>query len=233
MREFDAIRSAEIEYHDTFYKSTKLYEPGSWIGKPVANVMEAFEMIDSSKPLKILDLGSGVGRNAIAIAQMSIDGTVIDCVDLLPSAIEILNDNAKVYHVKDKINGIVSTIEDYQINKEYDFIIGVSTLEHVNDEAAFKKILKNIKNHLVINGVACLIINSEVQEKDIETGELLVPQFEVNMLTKDMQQLVHKIFSTFEFVKEEIKNLNYTINRAGKDVNLSTNAVTFIIRRTK
>lgn len=233
MSEFDAIRSAEIEYHDVFYKSTKLYEPGSWIGKPVANVMEAFEMIDISKPLKILDLGSGVGRNAIAIAQMSIDGTVIDCVDLLPSAIEILNDNAKVYHVKDKINGIVSTIEDYQINKEYDFIIGVSTLEHVNDEAAFKKVLKNIKNHLVINGVACLIINSEVQEKDIETGELLVPQFEVNMLTKDMQQLVHKIFSTFEFVKEEIKNLNYTINRAGKDVNLSTNAVTFIIRRTK
>ncbi|MCH4985669.1 class I SAM-dependent methyltransferase [Macrococcoides goetzii] len=233
MREFDAIRSAEIEYHDAFYKSTKLYEPGSWIGKPVANVMEAFEMIDSSKPLKILDLGSGVGRNAIAIAQMSIDGTVIDCVDLLPSAIEILNDNAKAYHVKDKINGIVSTIEDYQINKEYDFIIGVSTLEHVNDEAAFKKILKNIRNHLVINGIACLIINSEVQEKDIETGELLVPQFEVNMLTKGMQQLVHKIFSTFEFVKEEIKNLNYTINRAGKDVNLSTNAVTFIIRRTK
>lgn len=233
MSEFDAIRSAEIEYHDVFYKSTKLYEPGSWIGKPVANVMEAFEMIDISKPLKILDLGSGVGRNAIAIAQMSIDGTVIDCVDLLPSAIEILNDNAKVYHVKDKINGIVSTIEDYQINKEYDFIIGVSTLEHVNDEAAFKKVLKNIKNHLVINGVACLIINSEVQEKDIETGELLVPQFEVNMLTKDMQQLVHKIFSTFEFVKEEIKNLNYTVNRAGKDVNLSTNAVTFIIRRTK
>ncbi|UTH16594.1 class I SAM-dependent methyltransferase [Macrococcus epidermidis] len=232
MREFDAIRSAEIEYHDAFYKSTKLYEPGSWIGKPVANVMEAFEMIDSSKPLKILDLGSGVGRNAIAIAQMSIDGTVIDCVDLLPSAIEILNDNAKAYHVKDKINGIVSTIEDYQINKEYDFIIGVSTLEHVNDEAAFKKVLKNIRNHLVINGVACLIINSEVQEKDIETGELLVPQFEVNMLTKDMQKLVHDIFVGFEFVKEEIKLLNYRINRAGKDVNLSTNAVTFIIRRT-
>lgn len=232
MREFDAIRSAEIEYHDAFYKSTKLYEPGSWIGKPVANVMEAFDMIDSSKPLKILDLGSGVGRNAIAIAQMSIDGTVIDCVDLLPSAIEILNDNAKVYHVKDKINGIVSTIEDYQINKEYDFIIGVSTLEHVNDEAAFKKVLKNIRNHLVINGVACLIINSEVQEKDIETGELLVPQFEVNMLTKDIQKLVHDIFVGFEFVKEEIKLLNYRINRAGKDVNLSTNAVTFIIRRT-
>lgn len=232
MSEVDAIRSAEIEYHDAFYKSTKLYEPGSWIGKPVANVMKAFELIDSSKPLKILDLGSGVGRNAIAIAQKSIDGTAVDCVDLLPSAIEILNDNAKAYNVKDKINGIVSTIEDYQINKEYDFIIGVSTLEHVNDEAAFKKVLNDIKNHLVINGVACLIINSEVQEKDIETGELLVPQFEVNMLTKDMQLLMHKVFSNFEFLKEEIKNLNYTINRAGKDVNLSTNAVTFIVRRT-
>lgn len=232
MSEIDAIRSAEIEYHDAFYKSTKLYEPGSWIGKLVANVMEAFELIDSSKPLKILDLGSGVGRNAIAIAQKSIDGTVVDCVDLLPSAIEILNDNAKVYNVKDKINGIVSTIEDYQINKEYDFIIGVSTLEHVNDEAAFKKVLKNIRNHLVINGVACLVINSEVQEKDIETGELLVPQFEVNMLTKGMQKLVHDIFEGFEFVKEEIKLLNYRINRAGKDVNLSTNAVTFIIGRT-
>ncbi|TDM49255.1 class I SAM-dependent methyltransferase [Macrococcoides goetzii] len=232
MSKIDAISSAEIEYHDAFYKSTKLYEPGSWIGKPVANVMGAFELLDVTKPLKILDLGSGVGRNAIAIAQKAVDSTVVDCIDLLPSAIEILNDNAKAYNVKDKINGIVSTIEDYQINKEYDFIIGVSTLEHVNGEAAFKKVLNDIRNHLVINGIACLIINSEVQEKDIETGELLVPQFEVNMLTKDMQKLVHDIFEGFEFVKEEIKLLNYRINRAGKDVNLSTNAVTFIIGRT-
>lgn len=233
MSNVDAIRNAEIEYHDSFYKSTKLYEPGSWIGKPVANVMEAFELIDNSKPLKILDLGSGVGRNAIAIAQKSIDGTVVDCVDLLSSAIEILNDNAKAYNVKDKINGIVSTIENYQMDNNYDFIIGVSTLEHVNDEVAFKKVLNDIKNHLVINGVTCLIINSEVQEKDIETGELLVPQFEVNIPTKDVQKLVHKVFNDFEFIKEEIKNLNYAIERAGKDVNLSTNAVTFIIRRTK
>ncbi|WP_414049128.1 class I SAM-dependent methyltransferase [Macrococcus animalis] len=233
MSEVKKIRSAEIDYHDTFYKSTKLYEPGSWIGKPVANVMEAFELLEASKPLKILDLGSGVGRNAIAIAQESVKGTVIDCVDLLPSAIEILDDNAHVYSVQDKINGIVSSIEDYSIGKDYDLIIGVSTLEHVNNEKAFELVLTEIRNHLVIKGVACLIINSEVQEKGTDSGELLVPQFEVNMPTKDMQKLVHNVFRHYEFVKEEIKSLNYRINRADKEVNLSTNAITFIIRRIK
>lgn len=233
MSEVEKIRSAEMEYHETFYKSAKLYEPGSWIGKPVGNVMEAFELLESSKPLKVLDLGSGVGRNAIAIAQKSIDGTVIDCIDLLPSAIEILNDNAKDYGVQEKINGIVSSIEDYNIVNSYDFIISVSTLEHISDEKAFELVLTEIRDQLVINGVACLIINSEVQEKDTESGELLVPQFEVNMPTKDMQKLVHDVFKGFEFVKEEIKPLNYRINRADKEVNLSTNAVTFIFRRTK
>ncbi|MGV2928465.1 class I SAM-dependent methyltransferase [Macrococcus capreoli] len=233
MNEVEKIRSAEMEYHNTFYKSAKLYQPGSWISKPVANVMEAFELLENSKPLKVLDLGSGVGRNAISIAQKSMDGTVIDCIELLPSAIEILNDNAKDYGVQDKINGIVSSIEDYNIVNSYDFIIGVSTLEHVNDEKAFELVLTDIRDHLAINGVACLIINSEVQEKDTESRELLVPQFEVNMPTNDMQKLVHNIFRDYEFVKEEIKSLNYIINRADKEVNLSTNAVTFILRRTK
>lgn len=232
MSDLESIRKQERDYHHNFYKSHQLYESGSWISTPVANVIEAYEYLEPNHPLSILDLGSGVGRNAIEIARRAPKNSKIECVDYLESAISILLENAKKFDVEDKINGIISDIESFEFEKQYDFIIVVSTLEHVRDEQTFKITLEKIKDHLSIGGVVCLIINSEVEEYEINTNKFIQPQFEVNLPTETLLKILMNTFREFETLKEEIKTLKYKIDRQGKSVQLSTNAVTYIVKKS-
>ena len=80
-----------------------------------------------------LDFGCGVGRNSIYVAEcFKGKNCLVDCVDLLNIAIEKLKENAKAHGVLESINGVVGTIEDFEIAKgEYDLIMAVSALEHV------------------------------------------------------------------------------------------------------
>lgn len=85
------IRSEEKKYHDYCYDTYDLFEPDSWLHKPVTTVINLINQYKDHEYISILDLGAGVGRNSIPIAESfkSGNGKVV-CVDLLESAIEKL-----------------------------------------------------------------------------------------------------------------------------------------------
>jgi methylase of polypeptide subunit release factors len=66
MNTFNRARRKEIEYHEKFYAETELFQPGSWLSRPVKVVLESLPQKDN---IQVLDLGCGVGRNSIPIAQ--------------------------------------------------------------------------------------------------------------------------------------------------------------------
>ena len=169
-----AIRQAEAESHTKAYTSNTLFTPGSWLAKPVKTVVDILPLFEGYKKLRALDLGSGVGRNCIPAAQHFKDIPCrVDCVDILDLAIEKLNENARQYDVAGNIQGIVSSIDDYEIKADsYDLIMAISALEHIASRAAFEKKLVEIRNGLRIGGVACLIVNSGVIEHDKATGAM-------------------------------------------------------------
>jgi SAM-dependent methyltransferase len=63
------IRTKEKEYHDECYTTTELFEPGSWLHKPVKTIIDLLELFDHQTEVNVLDLGCGVGRNCIPITQ--------------------------------------------------------------------------------------------------------------------------------------------------------------------
>lgn len=69
MNRIDYIRQEEKKYHDLCYEQYKLFETGSWLYKPVKTVMDMMDYFERQNNLQVLDLGSGVGRNSIPIAQ--------------------------------------------------------------------------------------------------------------------------------------------------------------------
>ena len=120
----------------------------------------------------------------------------------MPIAIEILNDNATKYNVKDIINGIVSSIEEFTIcENSYDFICSVSSLEHVESVDNFNNKLHEIKNGLKIGGIVLLVINSDVLEIDKNTQETVEANFEVNIDTESLINLLNKEFCDFEVLR--------------------------------
>lgn len=229
------IRESEKNSHIETYTRENLYDKDSWLQKPIKTVRELIPLFEEYKELRVLDLGCGIGRNSICIAEtyQNINCTV-DCIDLLEIAIEKLKKNAKAYGVEEIINGIITPIEEYEIHEDsYDLIMAVSALEHIDSEESFIRKLSEMKNGVKENGIVCLVINSNVRETSTATGEALEAQFEVNFPTEKLQSLLEDIFSDWRVLKTGVSAQEYDIPRNGSISHLDTNVVTYVAQRTR
>lgn len=227
------IRESERKSHIEIYTDDKLYATDSWLKKPIKTVRDIMPLFVDYKKLRVLDLGSGVGRNSIYVAECFKDrDCLVDCVDLLEIAIEKLMQNAKEHGVVANIKGIQKSIEEYSIDAEtYDFIMAISALEHIDTEESFRKKLVEIRDGLRKEGVVCLVINSEVREKNADTGETVDAQFEVNISTEKMQEYLKEAFDGWSVLKTNVSAQEYDIPREGFISRLNTNVVTFVARK--
>lgn len=227
------IRISERNSHIKIYSKEELYKSNSWLNKPIRTVVDIIPYFKDYESLNVLDLGCGIGRNSIAVAQFCENITCnIDCVDLLELAIEKLNENAKIHDVDTSIHGVVQTIEDYHIVKEkYDFIMAISALEHINSKNAFKQKLIEIRNGIRQDGIVCLVINSNVQEWDKDTKQELDAQFEVNISTEELKKLLQDTFQNWEVIKFTTQEQYYDIPREKGLCELKTNVVTLVVQR--
>ncbi|UOE94645.1 class I SAM-dependent methyltransferase [Alkalihalobacillus sp. LMS39] len=233
MDHIQRIRKEEKRYHEACYENYRLFEEGSWLHKPVKTVIDSFCMLPLNEKIKVLDLGSGVGRNSIPIAQNMVDreGDVV-CVDILESALEKLKQYSKQYGVENKIKAIQSDIGTYSMGtNEYDFIVAVSCLEHVDSEQTLDNVLSRIEAATKGNGINCLIVNSELEEIDIQTNENLNPLIEVNLSTTEMLNKLQQAYYGWKLLQSTIKPLSFQINRDNKAVLLKTNAVTYVVQK--
>ncbi|HDR8184131.1 TPA: class I SAM-dependent methyltransferase [Bacillus thuringiensis] len=233
MNHINYIRQEEKKYHDLCYEQYKLFETGSWLYKPVKTVMDLMEYFEGQNNLQVLDLGTGVGRNSIPIAQIikNNNGTVT-CVDLLDSALTKLQTYSKEHDVFEVIKTEQVAIENYYIvPNTYDYIVAVSSLEHVKSEEDLKNVLHSMKKGTKTGGINCLIINSNIQEIDLHTNEELDALIEINIPTDDMIHLLKSIYKEWQEIKVEIKELAYNIVRNERHIQLKTNAITFVFKK--
>lgn len=227
------IRQAEAESHIETYTNHTLFSAGSWLAKPVKTVLDLLPMFGEYTDFRALDLGCGVGRNSIPVAQHFKDIPCrVDCIDILEMAIEKLNENAQQYGIAVNIQGMVSSIDDYEIEADgYDLIMAISALEHIASRSAFEKKLVEIRKGLRTGGAACLIVNSGVIEHDRATSEELLPQFEMNLPTSQMQDLLEKTFAGWQIIKHTVVHQKYDIPRENGLAELETDVVTYVVRR--
>lgn len=226
------IRESERKSHIDIYSNEQLYQSDSWLKKPIKTIQEILPMFHQYQNLTVLDLGCGVGRNCISIAsEFQTIPCEIDCVDILELAIEKLYENAGEYGVETAIHGTVAPIEDYNIKENhYDFIIAVSALEHVDTKTSFVNKLQEIERGTRKNGIVCLVINTNVREYEKATGKPMPAQFEVNLATEKLQELLKDTFAGWTVIKSSIQEQQYDIPREFGTSRLTTNVVTFVGR---
>lgn len=227
------IRESEKKSHTATYTNEKLYDKTSWLQKPIKTVLDILPLFHAYTELRVLDLGCGIGRNSICIAEtyQNINCTV-DCIDILEIALEKLKQNAKEYGVSKIIDEILKPIEEYEIRSNfYDLIMAVSALEHIDSEKSFVRKLAEIRNGVRENGIVCLVINSNVRETNASTKEIMEPQFEVNLPTKKLQLLLEDIFSGWRVLKTSVTAQEYDIPRDKIISHLDTNVVTYVAQR--
>ncbi|MBM7564734.1 cyclopropane fatty-acyl-phospholipid synthase-like methyltransferase [Paenibacillus sacheonensis] len=195
--------------------------------------MELLAEFEGYDELRVLDLGCGIGRNSIPIAQSLLDrrGSVV-CVDLLESAMASLAVYSRQYGVESYIRPIHASIEDYRVEPEnFDYIVAVSALEHVCSQKALRDKLAEITRGTKPGGINCLIIGTGSTETAADTGEMLDPLFEVNLPTAEMLRLLDEQYAGWEFLLRTVKPLVFEIDRQGRPVKLASDCVTFAARK--
>lgn len=227
------IRDEERKYHEACYDHNKLFEAGSWLSKPVETVMDTLAYFNSNDNLIVLDLGCGVGRNSIPIAESmkTRTGRVI-CVDLLESALTKLLDYSQEFGVSEYIETKLSDIGEYLIkDNEFDYIIAVSALEHVKSEQEFIEVLERMARGTRYNGINCIIMNTNIEEIDMLTGTELEPYMELNMTTNHAQQLILSAYRGWELKFTTIKALQFDIERNNRKILLKSDCITYVVQR--
>jgi len=234
MSKLERIRMKEKEYHDHCYNNNQLFMEGSWLHKPVKTIMDLFDIIQDHSEIKILDLGCGVGRNSIPLAEKLVNrkGTVV-CIDLLESAIENLVQYGHKYRVLDKIRYEVTDISDFNIEQNnYNFIFSVSSIEHLASEDIFDVTLRNIMKGTVAGGMNCFIISTNIRETEVETGTALEPMYELLFETDYLLNKLKSNYMNWKCIKQTIKPYEVEIIRDGQRVLLQGDVVTWAVQKT-
>ena len=137
--------------------------------------------------------------------------------------------NCRKYGIEDQVSGHVCPLEEYPIPREsYDLILAVSALEHVDSTKTFFRKLLEIREGIIPGGIVCLILNTQVEEKDAVTDEWLDAQFEVNLPTDFLLKKLKEIFGGWKILKETVKHQSWRTERKDRSVQIMTNVVTFV-----
>lgn len=231
MNRLETIRKAEAESHTAAYESLTLYAPGSWLSKPIRALEALLPLYAEREGLQVLDLGSGVGRNAIACAR-ALKNAQVTCVDILPMAIEKLLENAKTFGVSEQIRGIAAPVDGFPIEPEgFDIILAGSVLEHLDSRASTLKTLDAIFRGIRPGGAAMILMNTGVREWDARTGETLDPQFEVNLPPEEVRGILGETFRGWEVLWDKTIHYEYEVPRGERTAMISAEVVTFTGRR--
>lgn len=233
MDRVEYIRMKEKEYHDACYDNYKLFNEGTWLYKPVKSIMDELNRFKERDNFNVLDLGCGVRRNSIpiAITLKERKGKVV-CVDMLDSALEKLEEYCKEYEVLKYIDIVKSEIEEFSILvDEFDMIVAVSALEHLRNKSTLVSKIYEMKNGTKVNGVNCIIMNSNVIEVDKITKDNLDPLFEINISTKELITILDDIYKDWIIEKRIISHQTYNIQRDGRPVLLETDCLTYFVRK--
>ena len=231
MNRLAEIRKAEAESHTAAYESLTLYAPGSWLSKPVRALESLLPLYAEETGLRVLDLGSGVGRNAIACAG-KLHGSTVECVDILPVAIEKLRENAELFGVSEQIKGIASPVDSFVVEKNgYDMILAASVLEHLDARESAVRKMQEIAAGIRPGGAVLIVMNTGVREWDTETGETLPPQFEVNLPPEEVRSLMADAFRDWEVLWDTLVHQEYDVPRGERRATISSEVVTFTARR--
>ena len=191
------------KYHINLYKRFGLFEKGSWLEKPEDIILSLAENLKSKKNVKVLNLGSGVGRNSIPIAKIigKNNGEVV-CVDYLRIADQKLRKNAKEHQVQKYIKSYVCDVREFEIEKEnFDLIIAHSILEHLKNRRVLEKVIKNIILGTKENGYNYICLTTELEEIEIPKMRKIKPKIEIPLTFENGKILLKKLYNKWKILK--------------------------------
>ena len=153
---YEAIINSDYENR---YDTKEYY----WGLEPNKLCYEIMKLMPPTKPLKVLDIGCGEGKDAVFLAR---NGYVVSALDATDNGIEKGKLLAERYGVS--VDFFKADITDYRLRDNYDIIFSSGMFHFVKPEYR-DAIFQNLKEHTNPNGIH--VINVFVEKSFIAVPE--------------------------------------------------------------
>lgn len=226
-------RDETIRYHESYYSSHKLFEEG-WLQKPDEEINRLVSCLSGRSGLRVLDIGCGVGRNAIPIAkELKLNGVHVDCYDVLDSAIELLHNYAEQFDVKNSIFGKCIDMDSIEIEPDsYDAILSVSVLEHSSSLQGVERLLGQIARGTKPGGANRLTISTDRHVTACDTKELIDTRVETPMTKEQVAEMLQRHYEGWLIDRLSLVPYKEDLEYGGRMVTWSCVDVSFFARRS-
>ncbi|MBP2000314.1 2-polyprenyl-3-methyl-5-hydroxy-6-metoxy-1,4-benzoquinol methylase [Paenibacillus shirakamiensis] len=233
---FEEARQAEEAYHSKLYQENDILEPGTWMSRPIPLVMELLDRILLHRSdVRIMDLGSGAGRNTIPLAQkLQGNESRIIGVDLLEEAVQKLQENAEKYGVQRFVESRQGDAEhtDFQEN-HYDYIVACGCLEHVSSEKALREVIQRMQKGTRLGGIHCIAMNTNIEEVEQETGKAVEPLIELNLQSQQAFDVLNQAYEGWNVLKEHSVLQSIEEEKYDTPTEFRSQSITFVAQRLK
>jgi len=231
--DFERAREETLKYHKAYYSRFKLFEDGSWLAHPDAPLMQLLNYLEGN--IKILDLGCGVGRNAIPMAQalqkLGKEAT-ITCVDVLAESIDLLSEYAVTYKVEDIIDPVLTDNDNFVMAKShYDLIAAISTLEHCQGKDRVVAVMREIAGSTKSAGFVRIEMTTDRNVIDAASGEAIATFVETPLLGEEVEEMLSLAFAGWNVIGKTIDPYEETIEKEGRSVHWCSTQINFTAQK--
>jgi len=129
--------------HDEKYNQSAYY----WGVRPSPICLEVLKLLPPDRPLKLLDIGCGEGRNAVFFAR---NGYEVSAFDLSPKGVEktkALAERANVH-----VRAFQADLNQYRIEEEYDVLFSTGVFQYIPAQSR-QRLFDNYKQGTRTNGL--------------------------------------------------------------------------------
>lgn len=227
-----AARDETIRYHESYYSSHKLFEEG-WLAKPDEEINRIVSCLSATPNSRVLDIGCGVGRNAIPVAkELKLSGVIVDCYDMLDSAIELLKEYAEKFDVAENIAGKRVDIDSFEIQPDYyDAIMAISVLEHSKTLECIESTIKQMVRGTRTGGVNRITISTDRRATECDTGNPVDTRVETPMSKEQVKQLLTSAYEGWTIDRMSLVPYKEDLELNGRMVTWTCTDVSFLARK--
>lgn len=133
----------DVSYYEDEYKKAEYF----WGVEPSDMCLRVLKLLPPTRPLKLLDIGCGEGKDAVFFARC---GYEVSAFDISASGLEKTKRLAEKAQVQ--VKTFRANIWDYRLEEDYDILYSSGVFHYIKPELR-ADIMENYKSHVTPNGL--------------------------------------------------------------------------------
>ena len=135
--------NSDVSYYESDYQKDEYF----WGVEPSMMCLKVLELLPPTRPVKVLDIGCGEGKDAVFFARCGYDVSAFDISEAGLEKTKRLADSARVH-----VRTFRANMWDYRLDEKYDVLFSSGVLHYIKPDLR-DEVMANFKSHVSDNGV--------------------------------------------------------------------------------